>query len=308
MGSSSFITLTCVTCPCANSAGPICRLVHSLAAEKAFCLTLIYLLASEYQRCKAFSDVFGLTSQHVLTEYPDIAAIAAIPLEELTAGLDLVAGGKLKDALASAQTLQQVASASYPLPDRLRPAVHTCLCLTLDTINFLQAQQKQVQRLLQEHLALLPEAELLQAESGLGPVLTAGLLAESGDTRRFTTGQKYDRKRKRLRARSYADGQAGVARMAGLWWPKNSSGRFDGQDRHLARERNPYLRHWFVQAAYCLKGHQADYADFYWRKFREVTKHRHKRALILTARKAVRLVCALLHKGQMRQLEELSTA
>ncbi|HRQ42232.1 MAG TPA: hypothetical protein PLD25_30300 [Chloroflexota bacterium] len=96
--------------------------------------------------------------------------------------------------------------------------------------------------------------------------------------------------------------------MAGLWWPKNSSGRFEGQDRHLAHERNPYLRYWFVQAAYSLKGHQSEYADYFWKKHREVSKHQHKRALILTARKAVRPVFALLHKGQMRRLEETPTA
>lgn len=284
------------------------RLVHTIAAEKAFCLTLVYLLASEYKRLKGFSDVFGVSSRHVLSEFPDIAAIAAIPLDDLTALLMDVSRGKLKDAPATAQTLHQVAADSFPLPNTLRAATHTCLMLTLDTIRFLEAQQKTYQRLLSDQLALYPEADLLLAESGLGPVLVAGLLGEIGDTRRFITGEKYDRKRKRWRKKSYKDGQAGVARMAGLWWPKNSSGRFDGQERPLAHERNPYLRHWFVQAAFSLKGHQTEYADYYWKKYREVTKHQHKRALILTARKAVRLVFALLHKGQMRRLEEAAAA
>lgn len=285
-----------------------CRLVHSLAAEKAFCLTLVYLLASEYKRLNAFSDLFGRTSQYVLTEYPDIAAIAAIPLPELAAALNQVARGKLKDAAATAQTLHQVAADSFPLPDSLRPTVHTCLQLTLQTIAFFEQQQESYRQLLETELAHYPEAALLLAEPGFGPVLVAGLLAEIGDTRRFVSGQKYDRRTHRTRPRKYKDGQAGVARMAGLWWPKNSSGRFEGQERHLAHERNPYLRYWFVQAAYSLKGHQSEYADYFWKKHREVSKHQHKRALILTARKAVRPVFALLHKGQMRLLEEAPTA
>lgn len=89
-----------------------CRLVHTLAAEKAFCLTLIYLLHSEYKRLKVFSNVFGVTSQHVLTAYPDIAAIAAIPLDDLAAALNQVARGTLKDAKATAHTLHQVRSDS----------------------------------------------------------------------------------------------------------------------------------------------------------------------------------------------------
>ena len=308
MGSSSFYRFDERYLPLRQLSRAYGRLVHTLAAEKAFCLTLVYLLASEYKRLKVFSDVFGVTSQHVLTEYSDIAALAAIPLDDLAAALNKTARGKFKDAAETARKLRQAATGSYPLPDSLRPTVHTCLTLTLETVGFLEGQQKRYQQLLTDLLAGLPEADLLRAESGLGPVLTAGLLAEIGDTRRFISGQKYDRRRKRWRDKKYRDGQACVARLAGLWWPRNDSGRAKGEERHLARERNPYLRHWFVQAAYCLKGHQAEYADYYRKKYQEVTKHQHKRALILTARKAVRLVFALLHKGQMRQLEEAAAA
>jgi transposase len=281
-----------------------CRLTHTLAAQKAFALTLLYLTASEYQRLKPFSDTFGATSTHILTQYPDVAAIATIPLDELAQCLNTRARGHLKDPKESARRLHHVAQDSYPLPDFLAPTVHTVLCMTLEHISLLECQQATYKDLIQGQLAQLPEAQLALQQTGLGPILVAGCLSEIGDTCRFTTGRKFDRKAKRWRQRSYRDGQAAVARMAGLWWPRNSSGRFEGQDRHLARERNPYLRYWFVQAAYCLKGHRADYAAYYQRKFREVNKHQHKRALILTARKAVRLIFALLHKGQMAQLQE----
>jgi transposase len=92
--------------------------------------------------------------------------------------------------------------------------------------------------------------------------------------------------------------------MAGLWWPRRSSGRFEGDERRLARERNPYLRYWLVQAAHTLKKNREDYADFYRRKYNATQKHQHKRALILTARKATRLVFALLHKGQEEWLTQ----
>ncbi len=292
------------------------RLVHTLAADKAFCLTLVYLLASEYKRLHPFSDVFGVTSQQILADYPVVAAIAAIPLDELTTALDELAQGRLKDAAVSAQTLHQVSTDSYPLSPTLRATVHDCLTLTLDALRFMEAQQRAYHKLIVAQLTQLPEANLLLAEPGMRSLLVAGLLAEIGDTRRFLAGQKYDWQRHCWRDKKYKDGQAGAAKMAGLWWPRNSSGRFEGQERHLARERNPYLRHWFVQSAYSLKGHQPEYADYYWQKHREVKKHQHKRALILTARKAVRLVFALLHtctehsrsKGQMARLEEQPTA
>jgi transposase len=280
------------------------RLTHTLAAEKSFALTLLYLLASEYRRIKPFSDNFGVTSAHVLTEHSNIAAVADIPLASLTAALDTLSHGHLKDARKSAHKLHQIAQNSYPLPDFLAPTVHTLFRMTLDHVRFLECQQKTYKRLIETALEQLPEAALALAESGLGPILVAGCLGEIQDTRRFTTGRKFDRKKKRWRERTYRDGQAGVARLAGLWWPRNSSGRFEGDDRHLARERNPYLRYWFVQAAYSLKGNRGDYAAYYQRKYNEVKKHQHKHALILTARKAVRLIFALLHKGQMARLEE----
>jgi len=280
------------------------RLIQTLAAEKAFCLTLVYLLASDYQRLKPFSDPFGVTSLHLLSEYPDIATIADLPLADLSNELHRLARGHLQDPDETARQLQQIAQDSYPLPDSLRPTLHFVLQQTLDHIRFLEEQKTLYTTRIEEELALLPEAELALTESGLGPILVAGCLSEIQDTQRFTTGQKYDAKGKCYRPRTYRDGQAAVAKMAGLWWPRHSSGRFEGQDRRLARERNPHLRYWFVQAAYSLKRHQPEYRAYYQRKYREATRHHHKRALILTARKAVRLIFALLHKGQMAQLEE----
>jgi transposase len=280
------------------------RLTHTLAAEKSFALSLIYLLASEYRRVKPFSDHFGLTSVHILTQYPDIAAVADIPLDTLVADLDLLSKGHLKDARESARQLHQIAQDSYPLPDFLVPTVDIVLQMTLDHVRFLERQQKRYTSLVEAELERLPEAQFALAELGLGPILVGGCLGEIQDPRRFTTGRKFNRRKKRWQKRKYRDGQAGVARLAGIWWPRNSSGRFEGDDRHLARERNPYLRYWFVQAAYSLKRNREDYGAYYQCKYDETAKHKHKRALILTARKAVRLIFALLYKGQMKRLEE----
>jgi transposase len=281
-----------------------CRLIHTLGAEKAFCLSVLYLLASEYDRLKPFADTFGVASQTVLSDYPDLAVLADLPLTELAATLNGFASGRLPQPERNAAVLQQVAADSYPLPASLRPTAHTVLRCTLEHIRFLEGQQRQYRQLIEAELAQLPEAAMALDFKGLGPILVGGCLAEIQDTTRFTTGQKYDRQRHRWRDRTYEDGQAGVARLAGLWWPRHSSGRFEGEERHLAHERNSYLRFWLIQTAYSLKGHQDEYAAYYQSKYNETPKHKHKRAIVLTARKAVRLVFALLHKGRMRWLEE----
>ena len=48
-----------------------------------------------------------------------------------------------------------------------------------------------------------------------------------------------------------------------------------------------------------LWGRSFTYRAFYESKYQEVSKHKHKRALVLTARKLVRLIFALLSKGQL---------
>ena len=50
---------------------------------------------------------------------------------------------------------------------------------------------------------------------------------------------------------------------------------------------NPYLRYYLGEAANSVRKHILEYAEFYTRKYAEVTKHQHKRALALTSRKFV---------------------
>jgi hypothetical protein len=69
----------------------------------------------------------------------------------------------------------------------------------------------------------------------------------------------------------------------------------------MMKSGNRYLRYYLIEAANCLRIHNLEYRNYYLMKYGEVTKHRHKRALVLTARKLVRLVFALLTKGQLYQ-------
>jgi transposase len=282
------------------------RVTHTLASEKAYLLSVLYLWGSEYQRReeKPFSNLFGATSLYVLDEFADIQAIAAIPLEELTALLAQRSGHTFSDPQANASQLHQVALHSYPIPAHLADALHQVIQYTLAHIRFLSDNQKAYRQLIEQELATLPEAKRALDFKGLGPILVAGCLSEIQDTTRFITGDKFDRRLKQRRPRVYRDGQASVAKLAGLWWPRHDSGRVQGLQPHLARERNPYLRYWLVQAAHTLQRYQPDYHRFYWKKYHEAHSHHHKRAIVLTARKAVRLIFALLHKGRQACLEE----
>lgn len=87
------------------------------------------------------------------------------------------------------------------MPDELRPVLTLIFTDTLDHIRFLEQQQADYANRISAALEELPEADLALEVKGLGPILVAGCLSEIQDTRRFTTGQKYDQKRKRWRER-----------------------------------------------------------------------------------------------------------
>ena len=100
---------------------------------------------------------------------------------------------------------------------------------------------------------------ILQSIPGIGPVWASGILSEIGDISAFHSSDA-------------------LAKYAGLYWPKGDSGDFISEDNQMSKAGNPYLRHYFGEAANSIRKHIPEYADFYARKYAEVSKHQHKRA------------------------------
>lgn len=115
---------------------------------------------------------------------------------------------------------------------------------------------------------------------GIGPVYTAGILAEVGDVTRFKD-------------------QAALANYAGLSWSRHQSGKFEAEHTYLVHSGNRYLRHYLIEATNHVRKHDPELKAFYARKFDETTRTKHKRALVLTARKFVRVVYALLRDNRI---------
>jgi hypothetical protein len=100
------------------------HLVQALAREKAYCLAILSLKASEYPRLAPFSTVFGAASRAVLQEFPALEDIAALPVDDLVEFLDQAGTRRFADPLDNARRLQQVARDSYCLPDALHQPIH----------------------------------------------------------------------------------------------------------------------------------------------------------------------------------------
>jgi hypothetical protein len=102
--------------------------------------------------------------------------------------------------------------------------------------------------------------------------------------------------------------EAKVAKYAGLKWRQHQSAEYRAEDTPRTSAGNPYLRYYFCEAANSVRQACPEYRTYYDRKYKEVRKHQHKRAMVLTARKLVRLVVRLLTTNQPYQPRRSATS
>jgi transposase len=258
------------------------HLTQTLAREKSYFLTMLFLKFSGFCQTDPFRDPFGATSCAVLEEFT-AEELAQATVEELATYLTTKGRGRFKDPAQLAQTLRRAARDSYRLEKVLNDPVTVVLGSTMATIRTLQHQLKEIDGTIARELA--PISQTLSSVPGLGPVWTAGLVAEIGDISRF------------------AD-DAALAQYAGLTWKAHESGSFQAEDTAMTKAGNHYLRYYLVEAANSVRVHCPEYTAYYQAKVGQSTKHAHKRALVLTARKLVRLVDALLRTDTLYQSPE----
>ncbi|MDO8673725.1 MAG: IS110 family transposase [Dehalococcoidia bacterium] len=258
------------------------HLTNSLAREKNRFLTHLFLKFSVFCQQDFFSDTFGATSSALLTEFLSVDEIAGMPLEDLTNFLVKKSNGHFDDPETLAKSIKQAAKNSYRLTKYLADPVNVVLAMTLENIRFFEKQIAAIEKAITRELAAFPGAQVLLSIPGLGPVYTAGIIAEVQDVNRFDT-------------------DAQLARFAAIVWKKNQSGEFEAEETPMKHAGNHYLRYYLIEAANSLRMHNEEYAAYYQTKLREAAKHKHKRACVLTARKLVRLIHTLLRKGQLYQ-------
>ena len=254
------------------------HLVQQLVREKNYFLSQLFLKFSAFERGKPFSNTLGATAMALIEEFMTPEAIATASTESLVQFVVEHGRNRFADPEAVVAKLRYVARESYRLSPAMAESVHQVLCLSLANIRALMATLKELNRAISKQLASFPNT--LTSIKGIGQVYAAGIFAEIGDIRAFPS-------------------DAQLARFAGLAWKRHQSGHFEAQTRRLDKQSNAYLRYYLVEAADSLRRHNPEYRDYYQKKYQEVSKHQHKRALVLTARKLVRLVYALLRSNKL---------
>ena len=257
-----------------------CHLVESISREKNYFLLHLFLKYSSFSALKPFSNTFGKASLAIILEEISLDDLAKKPMEDLVDFICAHGRNHFEDPHQIAEKVKQVARESY----RIRPALANSINLILTTswhnIKTMATALKDVNKAIAVELQGFPNT--LESVKGLGPVYSAGIIAEIGSIKNFASHNA-------------------LAKFAGLTWRQNESSNFKAEITKMTKTGNKHLRYYLLEAANLLRVHNKIYADYYASKLREVKSHRHKRAVALTARKLVRLVFSLLKNQQLYQ-------
>ena len=270
------------------------HLAECLTREKTYMVSNLYLKFSELQLLegedKPFSNLYGATSSAVLTEFMSPQEIIDASEEELLSFLADKSRNRISDLSKTSELLQKAARDSYRLDKCMYEPLNISLASSFNCIHAFQKEMKLIEQAIEKCISgMNPNALIiLQSIPGIGPVWASGIISEIGDAAAFHSSDA-------------------LAKYAGLYWPKGDSGDFTSEDNKMSKAGNPYLRYYLGEAANSVRKHVPEYAEFYAKKYAEVTKHQHKRALALTSRKFVRLVFGLLVKNQLYTGEKLDT-
>jgi len=251
------------------------HLARNLSREKMRFQSYAFLKCSDWKRVKVFSDVFGATSIALLTEFT-VAELGQMTHDQLVDLISHRGRGRFEDPTGTARKVRRALRSSYPIDPQTDEMVTAALATAWEHIRFIKRSMKHLDKLIARYIDPVPNPII--TVKGLGAVITAGLLAEIVDITRFAEHKH-------------------LAQYSGLTWEKRSSGNFVSQHTRLTKVGSKYLRYYLIMGANTLRQFNLEYKAFYWRKHGEVAKYRHKRALVLTARKLVRLVHALLTKN-----------
>ncbi len=252
--------------------------VTNLTKEKQRFMNVLFKKYSTMTQEKVFSDTFSTTALAVYDEFESAEALAYMDLQELTAFIIEKGKNRFPDPDTVAKAIQKAARSSYRLPKTVNDSVNQVLSISITSMKALESQIKEFDKTIAAQMKLLPN--VLISIPGIGPVYSAGIMAEIGDINRF-------------------ENQAALAKYAGLTWTQHQSGDFQAQNTRLIRSGNRFLKYYLCEAAFSLVRCDKEYSNFYHLKYKEVNRYQHKRALALTARKFVRLVFTLLKDNRL---------
>ncbi|MEE1229453.1 MAG: IS110 family transposase [Lachnospiraceae bacterium] len=262
------------------------HITECIAREKVYMLNNIFLKFSEFAFLQKeehpFSNKYSATAEAILTEFTTTEQIVNTPIEELVELITARSHGRIINPMNTAELLQKAARDSYRLDKCLYEPLTTSIACSFNCIRAFEKELKALDIAISEAVKGLnpTEYQILTSVPGIGKVYGAGILAEIGSI-------------------NYFKNHNSLAKYSGIFWNQNQSGDFDGEDTPMSKAGDRYLRYYLIEATDSVVRHCPEYAAFYEKKYAEVPKHQHKRALALTSRKLIRMLFGLLDKSQL---------
>lgn len=263
------------------------HVVELQVREKTYLLNNLFLKFSDYNNAahetKCFSSLFSETSSKILARFASPEELATCKTDKLINFIVKYSKNKFKNPQLVAETLQKAARSSYRLDKTSYEPINIALASSFNLINCYDKEIKALDEAISRLVVGLDnsnQVKSLLSIPGIGTVFASGIMAEIGDIRAFHSDDA-------------------LAKYIGLVWKKHQSGSFSADDTPLSKCGNAYLRYYIIEAAGSVARNCDEYKLFYEKKFAEVTVHQHPRALVLTARKLVRLIYGLMSNNQL---------
>jgi len=252
------------------------HLMKSISRETQYFISHLFLQFPGWLQQKPIANVNQSTAKTILENLtPD--EIACMSNEDLTTFVANAGHHRSPDPHKIALNVRQAVHQSFQLRPALTQSVSMVLSLTRQNIEALKKAVKEIDKAIQNESKGFVEP--LLSVPGLGPVFSAGIAASIGNIHRYPNDDA-------------------LAKKAGLVWKRTQTGLYEADEKRLFKTGDRYLRYYLVEGANSVRMHAEEYRNYYDKKYKEVNKHPHKRALVLSARKLVRLVFALLSKRQ----------
>lgn len=191
--------------------------VQNLIKEKQRFMNILFKKYSTMTQEKVFSNTFSATALAVYEEFASAEALANMDLHELTDFIIEKGKNRFQNPDAVAKAIQKAARSSHRLPKTVNESVNQVLSIFITSMKALESQIKEFDKAIKVQMELLPN--VLISILGIGPVYSAGILAEIGDINRF-------------------DNQAALAKYAGLAWKQYQSGGFEAEVTRLIPSGN----------------------------------------------------------------------
>lgn len=252
-------------------------------AQQHYLETLYYkcnTLTDDLKEADISTSVFSSTMVELMNGPFSMSQLQTMKTTDLVEHLQKLGRQRFKDPDKLAKVLKKSVRDSYRLGKVAQNSIDINLGVQMRVIRAFEKEIKVLDQAIKEIIETMSESKILLSIPGIGPVFAAGIMAEIGSINRF-------------------DHEAQLAKYAGLHWPKNESGNRQKEHTPMSKSGNRYLRYYLVQAANSVRHRIPEYKDYYNKKYDEVPKTQHKRSLVLTARKLVRLMFALLSKHQL---------